>query len=62
MRVYVLMGNDYPAAALTDKEEAEALAARLNEEDRAEAAKQNRGRIYWRIYDFKMNAAPGEPQ
>lgn len=57
MRVFVLMGNDYPEAAIADEAAAEARAALLNEEDKKLAAREGRGRIYWRVYGFELDTA-----
>lgn len=53
MKVYVVMGNDYPAAVYADED---AAATRCREE----AAKNEKrkldgyGAIYWRYYDFDL--------
>lgn len=55
MRVFVVMGNDYPAAVYDSERAAEKRC-------HAEMAKNERrlrdgyGKIFWRYYDFTLNA------
>lgn len=60
MKVWVLMGNDYPDAVFTDEEAGERIIAKLhakhaakNEERKASAGPS----IYWRLYPFELDAA-----
>lgn len=48
MTVWVLMGNDYPAAVFSD----EKLANEAMERKKRENGEQ---RIYWRLYAFELN-------
>ena len=52
MVVYVVMGNDYPSAVFTSEVEAEAYCYRKREE-RSDGTIT---RIYWRVYEFTMDA------
>jgi hypothetical protein len=58
MRVFVIMGNDFPAGVMQAREDAEKLCAEKNTADAIAADRDRRGRIYWRYYPFKLNKAP----
>lgn len=69
MKVYVVMGNDYPSAVFTDERDAEAACKRLMDEQRekheAEDARFGKKthytpRIYWRYYGFELQPASGQ--
>jgi hypothetical protein len=49
-KVYVIMGNDYPAGVLTSKSEAE----RVCQEKMEDQKKKGPVKIYWRWYKFKL--------
>jgi hypothetical protein len=53
MKVYVIMGNDYPDAVFRRKDEAEAYVELKKKQDE-EQQRQGHGRIYWRVYDFDL--------
>ena len=53
MKVYVIMGNDYPDAVFRRKDEAEAYVEKKKKEDEIQQ-RQGHGRIYWRVYDFDL--------
>ena len=57
MKVYVIMSNDYPAGVMDNEVSAEALVETRNETDKnsVEVKNHQRGRIYWRCYEFEMN-------
>lgn len=48
MRVYVVMGNDYPEAVFSTPSAAEAFC-------RKKKAEREDRRIYWRDYDFVVD-------
>lgn len=50
MKVFVVMGNDYPAAVFSDIGAAEAYCNRRSKEN-----KDGYTRVYWRVYDFDLN-------
>ena len=55
--VYVIMGNDYPAGVMDDKDAAEKLCeARMQRQKDSMAKNQYAPRIYWRTYPFELNA------
>ena len=51
MKVYVIMGNDYPGAVFSTKEAAEKFVA-----ERKKKCKDGLTPIYWRSYEFEMDA------
>jgi hypothetical protein len=53
MKVYVIMGNDYPDAVFRRKDEAEAYVTLKKKEDE-DNQRQGHGKIYWRVYDFDL--------
>lgn len=57
-RAWVLMGNDFPAAVLTDEATARGLVEALTARDKTEAARDRRRRIYWAVHDFTMDGKP----
>lgn len=48
MRVYVVMGNDFPDAVFSSESEADAYCARQRTEN-------PKSRVYWRSYDFVLD-------
>ena len=51
-RAYVIMSNDYPAAVMSNRAEAE----RFCEQKRADQKeKLGRTQVNWRCYEFKIN-------
>lgn len=65
MQVYVLMGNDYPAAVLDDKAKAHALVEWLEakaRDTRLYPRFPSVTRIYWKIYEFELGVEPPEAQ
>lgn len=54
MKVWVLMGNDYPEAVFASEEAAEAEVKRRMDEQRAVKPKWAAPRIYWRTYAFDL--------
>lgn len=52
MKVFVVMGNDFPAAVFDNEETAEAYVDFIKSEDRP--IKPSR-RIHWRVYAFDLN-------
>lgn len=59
MRVWVIMGNDYPDAVFASEEAANAYV----ETKKAEPASQGQfsPRIYWRAYDFQLQGEDNGP-
>lgn len=51
MKVYVIMGNDYPDAVFSSREVAEKFVAEKKKE-----RKDGLTPIYWRSYEFEMDA------
>ncbi len=59
MRLWVLCGNDYPAAVYDSEAKAEDARAVLKAIPRTEGY----GRIHWHIHDFEVNRHPsGMPE
>ncbi len=63
MKVYVIMGNDYPDGVMTDKSTAEELCElRMDAQKRRKGIKGDpceRGpRIYWRTYEYELDGEP----
>lgn len=56
MKVWVIMGNDYPDAVFDSKTEAEAYCTR-----KTVSAPQTRRKIYWRAYEFTVQSTAQEP-
>lgn len=61
--VYVIMGNDYPAAVCSKEKVADTLVKKLikHEQKIQDTMKQQRRcctRIHWRYYDFNLNQEP----
>jgi hypothetical protein len=55
MRVWVLMGNDYPDSVYDTEATADAAAEEKKRQCAAEQrVKQTRTRIYWRHYEFEL--------
>lgn len=52
-KVYVIMGNDYPDAVFSDAGQADRHCEKMRERDRK---MDQRPRIYWRSYPFKVDA------
>ena len=58
MKVYVLMGNDYPAAVFDNEAYGESIVSKLKEKEAAIRKQHIAPSIYWRLYDFELNAPP----
>lgn len=56
MTVYVIMGNDFPAAVYDNRAAANAHCERENAKNE-ERLRDGYGRIYWRVYEFPLQAA-----
>jgi hypothetical protein len=54
MKVWVLMGNDFPEAVFADQIAAEAEVKRRMDEQRVGKPNWDTPRVYWRVYDFKL--------
>ncbi len=58
MKVWVIMGNDYPHKVFADKEKAEEYLEKKEAVEKEIASRplhsRERGRIYWRLYDFEV--------
>lgn len=54
MKVWVIMGNDFPAGVKSTEAEAEAF-CRVRGEMNASRLKNGRGMIYWRCYEFEVD-------
>lgn len=55
MKVYVVMGNDYPDSVFSEEERAENYVAEKIEQDRlARERKERYTQIHWRWYAFDM--------
>ncbi len=52
--IYVVMSNDYPAAAFSGVAVAEAYAREMNKKDEAEFPHR---RIFWNVYPLLLNKA-----
>jgi hypothetical protein len=56
MKVYVVMGNDFPEAVFSTEIEAEKLCERRRFEEGPKPPKGYRvPRIYWRVYPFELD-------
>jgi hypothetical protein len=53
MKVYIIMGNDYPDAVFRRKDEAEAYVI-MKKKDEEERQQLGHRMIYWRVYDFEL--------
>jgi hypothetical protein len=49
VKVYLVMGNDFPEAVFTTREAAEAYCDRQKDRDKAAGR-----RIYWRVKEFEV--------
>lgn len=60
MKVWVLMGNDYPEAVFADELIAESELAKIKEKAGAGLKSWERAcaRIYWRLYPFDLEGLP----
>lgn len=55
MKVYVIMGNDFPECVFDTEEKAEAFCTERKKLDEAERKTPGYGRrIYWRVYEFEV--------
>lgn len=60
-KVYIVMGNDYPAAVFSDKKIAEAYCYKKKKEEKPhESAVWKGTQIYWRSYEFTLDAEVGK--
>jgi len=62
MKVFIVMGNDFPATVFATEQGAEDFCTRSRESQKKvqELAKAQNphsyfARIYWRVYDFEVN-------
>jgi len=55
MMIYVVMGNDYPAAVYDSESKAAAYCKEKNDENKKRKV-DGRGHIYWRAYGFPLNS------
>ena len=53
MKVYVVMGNDFPDAVYAKEADARAYCEFRKQKDTEEGR-----RIYWRVYEFEVLEAP----
>lgn len=54
MKVWVIMGNDYPDAVALSEERADAYIKRKQEEELIrQRLSGSRQKIYWRLYEFE---------
>lgn len=54
MKVYVVMGNDYPHCVFSSETVAEAYCNAKTAKEKEMSDKQIRSRIYWRHYEFEV--------
>lgn len=65
MKVFVIMGNDFPAAVVANQAAADALIAKREKEEREELIRHHGEklgklygpRIHWRSYEFELQSA-----
>src|SRR5438309_1423043 len=55
MKVFVIMGNDYPAAVFSTEAAASAYVEMKKHEDPHYGMKYTSPRIYWRFYEFEID-------
>lgn len=55
MKVWVIMGNDYPEAAFSKEDHATAYCKRKTEENTRNMEQRNSGKIYYRAYPFTLD-------
>jgi hypothetical protein len=55
MKVYVIMGNDYPGAVFDNEAAADRFIALKKAENDKNMSQGMGGKIYWRKYEFKLN-------
>jgi hypothetical protein len=56
-KVFVVMGNDFPAAVFTTEQAAEDYCVDQREETEAKRKRgEGSGRIYWRVYPFDLQS------
>lgn len=56
MKVWVIMGNDFPAAVRLTKRGADAYVERMKAKNFVDMKTQQSGRIYWRHYEFEITS------
>jgi hypothetical protein len=54
MKVWVIMGNDYPDAVRLTKRAADRYVERMKAENRKSLYAGSGGKIYWRHYEFTV--------
>lgn len=54
MKVYVIMGNDYPECVYAKKTDADAYVEDKKREQKKMTPEQHGSRIYWRSYEFEL--------
>lgn len=60
MKVYVVMGNDYPDSVFNTEEAAEAYCQKRKNEPGNKHDLGNSYRIYWRVYEFDLRREKAE--
>ena len=59
-KIYVVMGNDFPDAAFSTEEKADAYVERMRkEDDKNNSIKIHHVKIYWRAYEFILDEKEG---
>lgn len=56
MKVWVIMGNDYPDAVFDSEEGANAFVKAKGEEDARHRDMWAQPKIYWRAYEFELRS------
>jgi hypothetical protein len=54
MKVYVVMGNDFPAAVFSTLEKSEIFCDEKRKEDKMRKDQGLGPPVYWRVYEFEM--------
>lgn len=55
MMVHVIMSNDYPDCVFSDVQQASRYCATKNDEDKVQAKRDGRRRIFYSTYTFLVN-------
>lgn len=61
MKVYVVMGNDFPDAVFDSQKKAEQFIEQKKKED-DKIKEKYYARIYWRAYEFELNKGDSNVQ
>lgn len=56
MKIFVIMGNDYPDAVRASEEAAQEYVDEQNAESKKKHGPLDSRRVYWRYYDFELPA------